>query len=303
MKLFSGSSNPQLTEKISKVIQIPVSLVDIHTFPDGEKRVRIQDSVVGEHAVIVQSTVPPVDSNYMELFFIVDGLKRSGAETVTAVVPYLGYQRQDHVFRDGEAVSLEVVVKTLERVGVDTIILCDLHSIKIPSVFSIPVTHISALPVFAEKIKQEKWDDKNTILISPDMGGIRRIKILSELLDNMPFAAIEKDRDLQSGWVTAENLGEGKITNQKRAIIVDDMISSGKTIIAASDVLFKKGIEEIFVFATHAIFSEKAPRLLQNANLKKVFVSDTVFVPEDKHFAKLEILSIAAIIAKELESK
>lgn len=303
MKLFSGSSNSSLSLKISKLLHISVSPVDIHIFPDGEKRVRINDNVVGQQTVVVQSTVPPVDNNYMELFFIVDALKRSGAEFVTAVVPYLGYQRQDHVFRDGEAVSLEVVIKTLERVGLDTIILCDLHSIKIPSVFSIPVTHVSALPIFAEKIKQENWNDKNTILISPDMGGIRRIKILSELLDNMAFAAIEKDRDLQSGWVTAESLGEGKITNQKRAIIVDDMISSGKTIIAAAEVLIKKGIEEIIVFATHPIFSEKAPRLLENANIKKVFVTDTVFVPEDKHFAKLEILSIAAIIAKELETK
>ncbi|HEX8965854.1 MAG TPA: ribose-phosphate diphosphokinase [Patescibacteria group bacterium] len=303
MKLFSGSSNSSLSLKISKLLHISVSPVDIHVFPDGEKRVRINDNVVGQQTVVVQSTVPPVDNNYMELFFIVDALKRSGAEFVTAVVPYLGYQRQDHVFRDGEAVSLEVVIKTLERVGLDTIILCDLHSIKIPSVFSIPVTHVSALPIFAEKIKQENWNDKNTILISPDMGGIRRIKILSELLDNMAFAAIEKDRDLQSGWVTAESLGEGKIANQKRAIIVDDMISSGKTIIAAAEVLIKKGIEEIIVFATHPIFSEKAPRLLENANIKKVFVTDTVFVPEDKHFAKLEILSIAAIIAKELETK
>lgn len=303
MKLFSGSSNSSLSLKISKLLHISVSPVDIHIFPDGEKRVRINDNVVGQQTVVVQSTVPPVDNNYMELFFIVDALKRSGAEFVTAVVPYLGYQRQDHVFRDGEAVSLEVVIKTLERVGLDTIILCDLHSIKIPSVFSIPVTHVSALPIFAEKIKQENWNDKNTILISPDMGGIRRIKILSELLDNMAFAAIEKDRDLQSGWVTAESLGEGKIANQKRAIIVDDMISSGKTIIAAAEVLIKKGIEEIIVFATHPIFSEKAPRLLENANIKKVFVTDTVFVPEDKHFAKLEILSIAAIIAKELETK
>lgn len=302
MKVFSGSSNPQLTKDIASVLQLPVSQLDIHIFPDGEKRVRVLESVVGERVVIVQPTVPPVDSNYMELFFIVDALKRSGAEFVTVVVTYLGYQRQDHVFRDGEAVSLEVVVKTLERIGIDAIVLCDLHSIKIPTIFSIPVTHVSALPIFAEKIKQEGWEKENAILISPDMGGIRRVKILSELLGGMAYAAIEKDRDLQSGWVSAQGFGEGNISNQKRAIIVDDMISSGKTIVAAAEVLCAKGIEEIIVFATHAIFSEKAPQLLQNAKVEKIFVTNSVAVPKEKYFPKLEILSIADIIARELNA-
>lgn len=302
MKIFGGSSNPQLTKEIAHSLKLNVSPLDIHIFPDGEKRVRVMESVVGEHAIVVQPTLPPVDSNYMELFFIVDALKRSGAENVIAVVPYLGYQRQDHVFLDGEAVSLEVVIKTLERIGIDSILLCDLHSIKIPDVFSIPVVHVSALPIFAQKIKHMGWDTDDTILISPDMGGIRRIKILSELLGNMAHAAIEKDRDLQSGWVTSQKFGEGNIQNQKRAIIIDDMISSGKTIVAALDVLVSNGIEEVIVFATHAIFSDHAPQLLQNAGLQKVFVTNAVAISEEKHFNKLEILSIADIIAKELKA-
>jgi len=301
VKIFSGTANPSLAKEISNACSLDISKIEIHTFPDGEKRIRILEDVLGEHVIVVQPTAPPVEENYFELFFLADALKRSGAKFVTAVVPYLGYQRQDHIFQDGEAVSLEVVIKTLERIGVDRFILCDLHSIKTPEVFSIPVQHISALSVFAKKITEIQKADA-TILISPDMGGIRRIKILSELLGHMPYAAIEKQRDLQSGFVTATNFGEGTITNQTCAIIVDDMISSGKTVVAACKVLQERGINEIYVFATHAIFSEDAPHILERSSVKKVFVSNSVFVPKHKHFLKLEILSIAAIIAKEIQA-
>jgi len=138
MKIFSGSSNKPLAEKIVKSLNTLISPLEIDIFPDGEKRVRVVDKVVGEDAVVVQSTSPNPNDCYMELFFIVDALKRSGAKSVTAVVPYLGYQRQDHVFRDGEAVSLEVVIETLQAVGMDRLITFDLHSIKIPELFSLP---------------------------------------------------------------------------------------------------------------------------------------------------------------------
>src|SRR5512146_1368105 len=163
MKLFSGSSNKALTENVAKELGIQVSPLEIHVFPDGEKRVQVVGQVIGEKTVVIQPTATPADSNYMELFFIVDALKRSGAEFVKVVVPYMGYQRQDHVFRDGEAVSLEVVIKTLERIGVDSIVSFDLHSIKIPEFFSIPVTHLSALPLFAKKIKEMELLSSDTI--------------------------------------------------------------------------------------------------------------------------------------------
>jgi ribose-phosphate pyrophosphokinase len=146
----------------------------------------------------------PVDQNYMELFFIIDGLIRSGAQTVTAVIPYLGYQRQDHVFRDGEAVSLDVVIRTLESVGADQVVTFDLHSIKIPEVFTIPVKHLSALPRFANKIKELG----EGILVSPDMGGLRRISKMSELLDGMDWIATVKDRDLDTGQIVIEKIEE-----------------------------------------------------------------------------------------------
>lgn len=297
MKIFSGSSNQPLAKKIAKVLNTNLSLLEIHVFPDGERRIRILDNVVDENTIVVQSCATPADQNYMELFFIVDALKRSGAKSVTAVIPYLGYQRQDHVFRSGEGVSLQVIAETLKAVGVDKIIVLDLHSIRIEEVFQIPFTHLSALEIFAEKIKKE-GSLKDAVLVSPDMGGIRRVKILSTMLNNLPITTIEKNRDLQTGKISIENY-KGKIS--KRAIIVDDMISTGGTIAIASQFLKAKGVEEIFVFATHAVFSDDAKIKLQKSSVKKIFVTDTINFSQEKYFSKLEILSVDKIIAENLK--
>ncbi len=300
MKLFSGSANKPLTEGVAKSLNMPLSLIDVHIFPDGERRIRIHDRVVDKKTVILQSAETPVDTNYMELFFIVDALKRSGAKSVTAVVPYFGYQRQDHVFRDGEAVSLEVVIKLLEHIGVDRLVSVDMHSPKIPSLFHIPVAHLSAISLFAQEIQKQKWNTKDTILISPDKGGLGRVKKLSEMLNNMEYTAVEKNRDRASGAITMETVKEGSIAGKKRAIIVDDMISSGSTILMSATMLQTQGIEEVIVFITHAIFSIDAPARLQNSFLKKIYATDSVEIPPDKQFSKLAILSLADVLADEL---
>lgn len=295
MKIFSGTSNKPLAEKIAKNLGLQLSNLEVFVFPDGEERIRILDKVFGEDIVIVQSTSNPTDRNYMQLFFILDALKRNGAKSITAVVPYFGYQRQDHVFREGEDVSVKVIAEILEKVELDKLIVVDLHSIKIEQAFNIPVTHLSALPIFAKEIRKMKDD---TTLASPDMGGIRRIKILSEMLKNMPYLTIEKNRDLATGKITMSKInGEVK----KNVIIVDDMISSGGTIIMATDLLKKNGAENIYAYATHAVFSEDAPSLLSNSSLEKVIVTDTVNIPENKKFPKLKILSVSEMIASSLK--
>ncbi len=297
MKIFSGSSNKPLAEKVAKDLNADYSLLDIFVFPDGERRVRVVDRVVGENAVVFQSTSTPPDQNYMELFFILDALKRSGASNVTAVVPYLGYERQDHVFRDGEAVSLEVIIETLERVGADKFVAFDLHSIKVPELFSIPVLHLSALSLFAQKIKNIEGD---IVLVSPDMGGIRRIKELSESLGNIPYATIVKNRDLETGKIEDSQLN-GEVKG-KVAVIVDDMIATGDTTVDAARLLLEKGAEKVFAFATHAVFTKKAHEVLQNSQIEKIWVTDTILVPEEKRFPKLNIISVSEVIAKGLKN-
>lgn len=296
MKIFSGTSNKPLAEKIAKNLGIQLSNLEVFVFPDGEERIRILDKVLGEDVVVVQSTSNPTDKNYMQLFFILDALKRNGAKSITAVIPYFGYQRQDHIFREGEDVSVKVIAKILEKVELNKLIAIDLHSVKIEEAFNIPVTHLSALSIFANEIRGMGND---IVLASPDMGGIRRIKILSGMLDNMPYLTIEKNRDLTNGKITMSEIN-GQV--KKNVIIVDDMISSGGTIVMAADLLKKNGAENIYVFATHAVFSKDAPSILSNSSLKKVFVTDTIDIPKEKRFPKLEILSVSALIAESIKS-
>ncbi len=297
MKLFAGTSNRSLAENIAKAMGESLSPLEVFTFADGERRIRILESVVDANAVIIQSTANPAEANYMELFFIANALLRAGAKSITAVIPYLGYQRQDHVFRDGEAVSLEVIVNTLEAVGIQNVITLDLHSVRISEAFKIPVSHLSALTIFAEVIKKNGWNSADTVLVSPDKGGTRRIKMLSELLNDRKYAVVEKSRDLDTGKVVAMNI-EGQLG--KRAIIVDDMITSGATVLRTAELLEEKGVEEILVFATHGIFVDRSSALMQESAIQKVFLTDTVPVGEEKKIEKLEILSVAEIVAEEL---
>lgn len=297
--LFIGdSSNQPLSKRLSRELNIPVHFPDVHIFPDGERRVRIMQNVVDKRVLVLKSLSMPVDSNILEFCFLIDTLKRSGAEEVLGIVPYLGYSRADHIFRTGEGVPLEVVIKMLETSGLDKILLVDPHSIKIPELFHIPIITISALPLFAKTIKKIVKDHRKFTLVSPDMGGIRRIKILSELLDNTPYALINKDRDYESGEVVATGIVEGNISDT--CFIVDDMISSGKTIVDAVHLLSMQGAKEIYLFATQPVFSEDAPKLLQKSPAIRVFVTDAIDIPKEKQFEKLEVLSIAELVSNKV---
>lgn len=296
MLIFSGTSNRALAEKIAQEMGYKFGELEINTFPDNENRVMVVDKVLDQDVVLVQSTGISPNLYYMELFLILDGLKRSGARSITLVMPYMGYQRQDHIFRSGEAVSLEVIVKILEELGVDKTISFDLHSIKIPEIFNKELKELSALPLFAEKIKE--MDLKDFTLVSPDMGGVRRIKILSELLGNVPFISIEKNRDLESG-----NIELSKINGEIKgvAIMVDDVISSGGTITKGAKFLLESGASEVYAMATHGIFAEEGHHNLEKSELKKVIVTDSIDIPEDRRFSKLEIISVSKLISQELK--
>lgn len=302
MKIFSGNANKKLAEDIALSLSLSLSPLETHVFPDGERRIQLQESVVDKHVVLVEPTSPPVDTHFVELLLLIDAAKRSGAKSVTAVVPYLGYQRQDHVFRDGEAVSLDVVRKIIEAVGANKLLIIDGHSSRIQQLFSIPVLHLSALPLFAKEIEKMGWKNHDSVLVSPDMGGIRRIKMLSEMLGNMPWVTIVKDRDVTTGSISSSGI-QGDLQGKKRAIIVDDMISSGKTIVQAAGLLANNGISDIVVFATHPVFSEKAPLILQDSKVSKIYVANTIAIPERKQFSKLEVISVGSIIAHALQNE
>ena len=302
MKFFNGRANIPLAKHVADELGMQLGRVDTHVFPDGERRIRIAEPVVDEQVFVLQTANTPVDSNYMELFFLIDALKRSGAEFVTTIIPYFGYQRQDHVFQDGEAVSLEVIINILEHIGANRVISFDMHSVKIPSLFTIPVTHVSALPLFAAQVIHNGWDRKDTVLVSPDMGGVARIKKLSELLNNMDIASLEKNRNLVSGELSGDAI-HGVVTGKKRALLIDDMIATGGTMFLAAERLLQRGITDVYAFATHAVFTEEAAEKMEKSKIKSFFVTDTVSIPKEKQFTKLQILSIAREIANTIKDQ
>ncbi len=296
MLFFSGNSNIPLAKKIASEFNSSLSELEITLFPDNENRVRVVNSVLDEDTVVVQSTGIFPNLYYMELFFIIDSLKRSGAKTITLIIPYLGYQRQDHVFREGEGVSVEVIARILKNLGADRVISLDLHSIKIPELFEIPLQHLSAESIFASKINE--LNDEEITLVTPDMGGIRRIKQLSEMTNDSPYVSIEKDRDLYSGDVESTKIN-GRVG--KTCIIFDDVISTGRTIVAAADLLKKNGAEKIIVMATHSILSDGAKDILEKSQVDKVYTTDTIDIPSNRLFPKLEILSVSSLISSSLK--
>ncbi len=299
MFFYGDLSNKPLSELLSSELGVGVQYPDVHIFPDGEKRVRIHEELVDQEIIILKSFANPVDANLTEFLFLVDALKRSGAGKVTAIIPYLAYQRADHIFRSGEAVPLKVVISMIESVGVDRVLLLDPHSIKIPDMFSIPTKDVSAISLFSHKIKELDLPLSKISVVSPDMGGIRRVKQMSDALAGVPYVAVNKDRDLETGKVKATH-HEGQI--REICIIVDDICSTGHTIVRAIDYVHRQGAKKTYVMCTHPVLSEDSPRLLQESKVERVFMTDSIQIPKGKKFKKLEIISVAKLLSHNLNS-
>lgn len=300
MKLLGDVDNKRLSEKIAQLLGVNCEYPEIVVFPDGEERVRILSGVVDEKVFIVKSLGPPVAEHVLEFCFLVDCARRNGAKETAGIIPYLGYSRADHLFTTGEAVPVEVVIRLIEAAGLQKVLLLDLHTIKIPEMFTIPLIHESAERLFVEKIQALCPDMRHLSIVSPDRGGIRRIKSLLSKLGISKHAIVYKERDLKTGDVSAEKV-EGDV--EKTCVIFDDMIATGKTIIKAADALLARGAERIYVCATHAILCGEAGRLLAKSPIiQKVVVTDTIPVAKDKKFDTLEIVSVAPIIARRVQN-
>ncbi len=298
--LYGDRTNVSLSQNLARELHLPLFYPEIHVFPDGEKRIRVVEEVVGLEIFILKSFSTPVDGNILEFLFTIDALKRAGGKSVTAIIPYLAYQRADHVFRSGEAVPLSVIVSLIEKAGVNSCVLLEPHSIKIPELFTIPVTHVSAIPIFAEKISSMFQNLSQVSVVSPDMGGIRRVKQLADLLPGVTWAAVNKDRDLVSGNINAtHHIGD----ISPICVIVDDICSTGKTIAQAADYLSRQGAREVYCFCTHPVFSGDVTAILQSANLKMICITDSLYVSPEKQFDTLETISVASLLANHINRK
>lgn len=296
-KFFSGSSNLVLARKVAKLLGVSLAKAEIYRFSNNEIRVRIEEDVKNQTCIILQSLSTPSDKNWVELLFFLDALKRSGAKKIIGVIPWLGYQKQDKQFRSGEVVSVAVVIKTLEALGMDTMITFDLHSPIISTYFQNPPVTLSAFPLFLEEIKKlvGKKNDK-FVMVAPDKGAYWAKEISRKL--SISLAQVAKERDKQTAEIAFESLKIKGEVQGKTALIVDDNIYTGSTLIHNAKLLKKTGATGVICFVTHPVLSGNAPALIQASEIDRLMVTDTIFVPTKKIFPKLAIISIAQPLAE-----
>jgi ribose-phosphate pyrophosphokinase len=296
IKIFSGSSNPELTEKICKYLEVPVGQATIERFPDGEKMIKCEDDVRGKDCFVVQSGCEPVDTNIIELLIFLDCLKRASASRVTAVIPYFGYARQDRKDEGRTPITAKLISNLITTAGADRVLAMDLHAAQLQGFFDIPVDHLFAEPVLTKYFKSKKIS--NLTIVSPDVGNIKRAARYVEHL-NGELAIIHKRRISGREVQCGEIIGTVKGRN---ILMCDDMISTAGTMCSAAKLLKQRGAEKIFIGATHGLFSDKAAENIAEAPIDEVVVTDTVPIKQEtKKLINLKVLTVSDILGEAIK--
>ena len=292
VKLFSLSSNVPLAKEIARTSNIPLSVVDVLKFADGEISVNIEESVRGCHVFVIQSTSSPANEHYMELFIMVDALKRASAASINIIMPYYGYSRQDRKSRSREPITAKLVADMIQSAGASRVVCIDLHAGQIQGFFDIPIDNFPAAPLIASYFKRKKIND--LVIVSPDHGGATRARTFARLLGGAPLAIIDKRRPQPNIAEVVNIIGEVK---GKTALIVDDIIDSAGTLIAAAQALKNAGATEVYAAASHPVLSSSAVERLENSCIKEVIVTNTIEIKE-KTSKKIKQLSIGPLLGE-----
>jgi len=295
LKLLAGNANPGLADEISRALGIPLCDAEVGRFSDGEVRVRIMETVRGADVFVIQPTSPPVNDNLIELLLIIDALRRASARKVIAVIPYYGYARQDRKHTGRVPISARLVANLIEVTGADRVLTMDLHAGQIQGFFNIPVDNLRSDWIFAEHVKRSFSDLSDTVIVSPDAGGAVRARMVAERLD-LPLAILEKRRTRDGSDVEVMNvIGD---VDRKRAILIDDILSSGKTLRNAAETLIDCGALEVIAYCTHGIFAGDAIERLAGSPLKRVVVTNTIFREEAERSGIVDYISVGEHLAK-----
>ncbi|MDO5026400.1 MAG: ribose-phosphate pyrophosphokinase [Tissierellia bacterium] len=295
LTLLSGNSNRDLAESVAKYLGIKMADAEIEKFKDGEISVKINQSIRGKDVYIMQPTSNPTNDNLMELLILIDACRRASAGYINAIVPYYGYARQDRKTRGREPITAKLVANLLTTAGADRVITMDLHAGQIQGYFDIPVDHFSAIRLLSTHFKDFAYDKPDEyVVVSPDLGGVRRAREFADYL-KLPIAIIEKRRPMPNVSEVMSVIGEYK---GKHAIIVDDMIDTAGTITNAGEFLIKNGAKDVYLVATHGVFSGPAIERLDNSSVKEIVITDTIKLPEKKNIDKITIMSIAPLLAE-----
>ncbi|TLP40968.1 ribose-phosphate pyrophosphokinase [Arcobacter arenosus] len=289
-KLFSGTANPEFAKKVGKYLNVNVGGASINKFSDGEISVQIHESVRGQDVFIVQPTCAPTNDHLMELLIIVDALKRSSAKSVSAVMPYFGYARQDRKAAPRVPITAKLVADMLETVGIDRIITIDLHAAQIQGFFDIPVDNLYGSVLFVDYLRAKNL--KNPIIASPDIGGVARARSYAEKL-GYDLVIVDKRREKANVAEVMNIIGEVK---GKDVILVDDMVDTAGTLVKAAEVLKAKGATSVMACCTHGVLSGPAFERINSGTLDELIITDTI--PMHGKCDKITVLSATKIIGE-----
>lgn len=295
VKLFTLNANRELAEKISNTSGIPLSKVEVERFSDGEISINISESVRGNDCFVVQPTSSPVNSNLMELLIMVDALKRASARTINVLIPYYGYSRQDRKAKSREPITAKLVANILQAAGISRVMSIDLHAAQIQGFFDIPIDNFSATSLLASYfIRKKELDD--VVVVSPDHGGVTRARNFARRFD-APLAIVDKRRPEANRAEVMNIIGDVK---GKTAIMIDDIIDTAGTAVAAAEALIKAGAKKVYLAATHPVLSGEAITRLKNSPIDEIVVTDSIYLPEDKRIDKIVQISIGPLLGKSI---
>ncbi len=296
--LFAGRSNPRLATSIARRLGVELGSIELETFANGEIYCRYGESVRGADVFLLQSGSPPVNDNLMELLVMVDAARLASAHRITAVMPLFPYARQDKKSAPREPISARLVATLLEAAKIDRVLTMDLHAGQIQGFFAIPVDHMTALPLFADHYRRLGLSGDGVVSVSPDLGRVKAARRFAQMLDSS-FAVVTKVRPVHDEAVAAEVIGDvaGKV-----AIIGDDVIVTGGTLVAAAGALLDAGATEVHAFATHALLTPGAVEVLGRSGLAEIAVTDTVMRDLDSLPDKVVTVSAAALLADSIRN-
>ncbi|MCX5704603.1 MAG: ribose-phosphate pyrophosphokinase [Candidatus Omnitrophica bacterium] len=294
--VFSGNAHPELAKDICKCLKVKLADAMVTTFSEGEIRVKINDNVRGKDVFIVQPTCPPSNHNLMELLIMIDALKRASAMRITAVMPYFGYARQDRKDQPRVPITAKLVANLVTVAGANRVLTMDLHAGQIQGFFDIPLDHLFSVNVFIDYFNKKKMT--NVVVVSPDVGGIKTARAYAKRL-GASLAIIDKRRESPEKTEAMHILGT---VAGKNAIIVDDLVATGSSLIEAAETLKKAKAKSVIAAIAHGVLSGPAiERLDKCAALEKLLISDSIPLGEEKKHRKIEVLSVANLMCEAIK--
>lgn len=294
IKIFSGTSNIPLYEGVCRYLNIPVGEAIIKRFSDGEVMIEIQETVRDSHVFVIQSTCPPVNEHIMELLIMVDALKRASARTITAVIPYYGYARQDRKVQPRSPITAKLIADMLFKAGVTRVITVDLHAGQIQGFFDMPVDHIYATPVFVKYLRAH-YDTAKVVVVSPDAGGLERARIYAKAL-NTTLAVADKRRPGPNKAEVMNIIGD---VSGMTAVIIDDLVDTAGTAVKVAEALAREGAERVAFCATHGVLSGNAHERLESSEIEEIIITDSIPLGKDAtKCSKITRLTIADLIGE-----